>query len=695
MKILTIALCLLAATSHGRAQHATLPERVRQMPSITGWKDSSHYIEQVKENGKRMTYAVDAKSGKKTPYAPPAVPARPAVTVANGDIAYTTVTGKRMLTHTPETEKNPTLSPDGKWVAFTRDNDLYAIELASGREVRYTNDGSADIKNGHASWVYYEEIFGRSSQYRSFWWSPDSRHIAFYRFDDSRVPVFPLYNASGQHGHVEYTHYPKAGDPNPQVRVGIVPVEGGRITWGDIDPETDQYLGTPFWRPDGSGLLVQWMPREQDNLKLLEINPETGNKLEIYDERQATWVDWIEELHWLPDGCFLMVRDFDGWEQIYLHRPDGSLKQKLTSGRKWKTRIVSIDLKEQQVYFTSRGESATRNDLYRVRLDGKKQQRLTFGPYHHTNISLSPGNSYFLTRYESTSTPPTLALVNVRNGKTKLLGRTAISTATSQVSKSEILWLKTEEGFELPALVYWPAGMQPGKRYPLDIHVYGGPGTASVVDHWSTPDSRQGQNTIKVVLDHRGSGHCGKAGMNYMHRNLGKWEMADYTAWVKLLSTYPCVDSTRVMISGGSYGGYLTILALTREADHFQYGYAQYGVTDWMLYDSHYTERYMDAPKDNPEGYKAASVFTYLDRYRSRGDAMLRIVHGMMDDNVHVQQSIQLVDSLQRLDKRFEMMFFPYERHGWRGGKLRFSLQDRQNFKEHYLLHNKENNLKP
>ena len=657
----------------------------QQLPVVTGWKDCRHYIERVREGKKNVFYTVDVKTGERVVYKPATKKLRATVNVENGNLVYVSEAGTRKtLTRTPADVKNPVLSPDGKWVAFTRANDLYAIELASGREIRYTNDGSDVIKNGYASWVYYEEILGRGSKYRSFWWSPDSRYIAFFRYDDSRVPEYPLYDVKGQHGRQEINRYPRAGDPNPEVKVGIVPVTGGSIVWSTFNSKDDQYFGMPFWRPDGSSLLVQWMPREQNNLKLYEIDLMSEEKSEIYNEEQATWVSWIESLYWVEDG-FLMIRDFDGWEQIYLHNSDGTLKRKLTSGRNWGTEIVRVDEEKRQVYFISKGEISTRYDFYCVGLDGKKVRRLSFGEYSHKDILLSPDNRYFITRYDNYFTPTRLGLVNVKTGKVKVLGDAKDPNYDStKVARKDILWMKTEEGFEIPAIVYWPAGMQEGERYPVDIHVYGGPNHGSVSDYWSARNSQQETKRIRVVLDHRGSGHCGKVGMNYMHRQLGKWEMHDYIAWVKLLRTYPNVDSTRVMISGGSYGGYITALALTYGAEYFQYGYAKYGVMDWMLYDSHYTERYMDRPQDNPEGYKAASVFTYLDRYQSCGPAMLRIVHGMMDDNVHMQNSMQLVDSLQQLNKKFELMLFPGERHGWLR-KMQFTLDDMEDFKERYL----------
>lgn len=685
-KFIIVFILILSSCSVWAQSHTERTEYERTLPRVSGWADGSHYLERKNANGKAVWYAVHAATGKSVRWTPPSRISMSSVRIEEGEVVYTGEQGKETLTKTRTVEKNPVLSPDGKWVAFTRDNDLYAIEIASGREIRYTFDGSETVKNGYASWVYYEEILGRASHYRSFWWSPDSRYIAFFRTDDAAVPVFPIYNARGQHGYTEYTRYPKAGDPNPEVNVGIVPVTGGPVAWADFNPKTDQYFGMPFWRPDGSGLFVQWMPREQNQLKLYEVKPANGEKKEIYDEKQPTWIDWIDNIHWVKEG-FLMIRDCDGWEQIYLHNNDGTLRQKLTHGRKWKTAIVKIDEQEKKVYFTSCGELSTRTDFYSVRFSGKEQKRLTFGPYTHKDISLSPDNSYFITRYENVDTPPCLAAVDVKSGKVRVIGDSRNADADlKQFARTEMLWLKTPEGFDLPAYVTWPYPFVEGRKYPVVMQVYGGPNAGTVNERWQSLRYRQSNDYIRIAVDHRGAGHCGKAGMNYMHRNLGKWEMEDYIAWVKYLRTFPCVDEKKVMISGGSYGGYITAMALTYGSEYFQYGYAQYGVMDWRLYDSHYTERYMDRPQDNPEGYKAASVLTYAGRYQTHGPAMLRIVHGMMDDNVHVQNSIQLVDTLQHLNKTFELMLFPNERHGWMGVKSEFTSGEMQRFMKQYLL---------
>lgn len=689
--LFVLGLCLPA-----EAQVVRDTSIIRQLPRITGWADNQHYIVEnwnVASKGYEGT-KVHIKTGVASAYKLTTDSSEEKVHISNADVYLSSSGTQKRLTNTEAAEKLPLLSPDKKWVAFIRDNDLYAVEVATGKERRFTQDGSETIMNGYASWVYYEEILRRNSNYRAFWWAPDSKHLAFYRFDDSPVPIVPLFDISGQHDSVEYTRYPKAGDSNPEVKVGIASILDGTVVWGDFNPKDDQYFGTPFWNPDGSGLLVQWMPREQNNLKLYKVDPRSGDKMEIYDERQSTWINWIDRLKWVKNG-FLLVRDFDGWEQIYYHAPDGRLKAQVTTGKNWNMQIVRVDEKTQTIYYRSNTELPTRTDLYRIQMNGKKGKRLTFGEYTHNNLLLSPDGQHLITNYSNVETPNRIALIDTRNGKRKEIADSkGIEFNQAKIAKREIVWLKTEDGFDLPGRIVWPAKMEEGKKYPVIIHVYGGPNYQAVSDGWVSPSLRDEETpVIRVGFDHRGSGHAGKHGLNYLHRNLGKWEMEDYIAWVKWLSQQPFVNADKIMISGGSYGGYLTAMALTYGSKYFNYGIADYPVTDWRLYDSHYTERYMDRPQDNPEGYSFGSVMTHAANYQKNGESMLLVQHGTMDDNVHIKNTYQLADKFQRLKKTFELMVYPGERHGWRGPKTAFTVAAKNAFQEKYLL-NKDSTIR-
>ena len=659
---------------------------INELPVIRGWADNTHYLEFRQENNKRTAYLVDAKTGSAT-IAPPAKANEASVTVRNKDIYYKDVQGKETrLTNDTLEEKNPTLSPDGKQVAFTRNNDLYSVEVESRKETRYTNDGTDVIYNGWASWVYYEEILGRPTRYKAFWWSPDSRSIAFMRFDDSKVPVFPIYGSTGQHGYLENTRYPKAGDRNPEVKVGIVKTGVQGTTWADFDAKADQYFGTPFWMADSKTLWVQWMNRDQNNLIIYSVTPQDGKKKVIYEEKQKTWIDWMDSMYFLKNGSgFILKSDKSGMGHFYYYDLAGKLKKQLTSGN-WRVNdLLLVDEKANEIFFTARKEATTRVDLYKVSLKGGTIKRLTFGDYYH-NVSLSPDGSYFVDSYSNLTTPTRVALLD-RNGKiVRELGNAKGAKYDAyNLPKTELRTYKTRDGLELPMTITYPLNFDQNKKYPVWISIYGGPDAGSVYDRWTTPLRSAWwakEGVIQVAIDNRSAGHLGKKGMDYIHRQLGKYEIEDYMDAASMLKSQPYVNPAKIGITGGSFGGYMTAMALTYGADVFTHGIANYSVTDWQLYDSHYTERFMDTPQDNKEGYEKTSVLTYAGKLKGT----LRIVHGTMDDNVHMQNSIQLIDKLQDLNKHFEFMAYPGERHGWGGLKARHSNQENVRFMYRYIL---------
>lgn len=666
------------------------------LPQVLGWVDDNQLLinKKVHPDSAAKVYLVDGKTGKMTPASADLLKkeSQPTTSVTlRGNDIYVTIPGQdaKRLTQTEETETNPTLSPDQQWVAFTRKNDLYTINIASGKEYRITNDGTDLILNGYASWVYFEEILGRPTRYRSFWWSPDSKKIVFMRMDDTKVPLFPIYSETGQHGYSENTRYPKAGDPNPTVRIGITPADGGSVTWADFNEKDDQYFGMPYWTPDGQQLLVQWMNRGQDQLIIYHVDTRTGSKTPLYKEEQKTWIDLDDQggrITFLPGKKgFILQSDKDGWEQLYWHNMDGTLKNKITSGNNWSTSVKYIDTLKNVVYFTSRQENSARTDLYRVDLDGKNQLRLTFGDFTH-NVSLSPKGTHFISTYSNAGTPDKMALLNNKGKLILELGDAkGADFSTTELAKTEIVRIPSADGlFQLPIRITWPLNYNPAKKYPVMINIYGGPNAGTVRDGWQFSGQTQWwakEGLIQVAMDHRASGHFGKNGINYMHRNLGNWELKDWITIVKWLRENGA-DSTRVGIAGFSYGGYMTCMALTAGAGYFTHGLAGGSVTDWKLYDTHYTERFMDTPAENPDGYAAGSVMTYANQYKG----LLRIYHGTMDDNVHMQNSLQLVKKLQDTKKHFEFMLYPGGRHGWGGNQQSHSTNENNSFIYKHLL---------
>jgi dipeptidyl-peptidase-4 len=647
---------------------------VQPLPVATRWMDDTHFL--LLKEGK--TFVVDAKTGaeREAGDADKVVTKDPAKTTAfikNANVFAKVNDVEIQLTNDPAPEVNPTVSPDGNYVAYTKKNDLYTVNIATKKETRLTTDGTDVILNGYASWVYMEEILGRATAYKAYWWSPDSKHIAYFRSDENKVPEFIITDAPGLHGVVEKTRYPKVGDPNPEVKVGIVSPDGGATVWSDFNEKDDQYFGMPYWKPDGSALLVQWMNRLQNNLVIYEVNLTTGSKKEFYNETQKTWIELENKrLTFLKNGKGLILQsDATGWSHLYNYDMNGKLINAITSGKFTVTDVNYIDEKNNIVYFCARSrENTARKDFYKVGLNGKGLTRLSFGDYSHVISSVSPDGSYFITNYSNVSTPTRIALVNNKGKVIKDLGDAKAAEFDSyELAKTEFLRVKSEDGlYDLPMKVTWPTNMDKNKKYPVLISIYGGPDAGNCNDTWTISGNQQfyaKEGLIQVVMDHRASGHFGKEGVNYMYHNLGYWEMKDYSTMVKWLIANGNADPTKICITGFSYGGYMSCYALTYGADVFTHGMAGGSVVDWTLYDSHYTERFMGTPANNPEGYKTSSVLTYADKLKGK----LQLVHGIVDDNVHLQNSIQLSAKLQDLKKDFEEMFYSGGRHGWGGNK--------------------------
>lgn len=594
------------------------------------------------------------------------------VYVRDNDLYYREKGVERRLTNDKDEEKNPTFSPDSNYIGYTKNNNLFSYNLTTNKETQLTTDGTFTTLNGYASWVYFEEIYGRPTRYRAFWWSPDSKTLAYAHFDESMVPMFPIYNSEGQHGFLEETRYPLPGDKNPEVKIGFVNPDGGKTVWADFNDKDDQYFGWPMWRKTNNTMWLPWMNRDQNHLIIYEINTSTGAKKIVYDETQKTWIDLEDRvggrINFLPnDKGYIAQSDKTGWNHLYLYNMDGTLRNAITSGNYSVTGIRHIDEKNETIYFVARSrENTARIDLYSVKFDGKDFRRLTFGEYNHAQINLSPNAKYFITTYNNAVTPSKMALVDNKGKIIRELGDAKGAEMDNyNVAKTEIIRIKSDDGkYDLPAMVTWPLNYDPAKKYPMLISIYGGPNAGTVMDSWSWTTNRQfyaKEGLIQVAFDHRASGHFGKEGVNYMYHNLGYWEMQDYKTMARWFIANGGADANKICITGFSYGGYMSCYALTYGADVFTHAMAGGSVVDWSLYDTHYTERYMGTPKNNPDGYKSSSVLTYVDRFKG----VLQLVHGTMDDNVHMQNSIQLISALEDKGKDFELSLYPGGRHGW------------------------------
>ena len=606
----------------------------------------------------------------------------------------------------PEGAVNMTYSPDMTKIAFTRENDLYVVDIASGEEIRLTFDGSDVILNGYASWVYYEEIFGRASMYRAFWWSPDSKKIGFYRFDNSQVPMFPIYSAFqnpvaaasqsqsprvtdlGIGGSLSETRYPKCGQTNPQVRIGIVDLTGecvgcpmrceDAITWADFDPTLDQYFGIPFWGPDSQEFFIARMPRLQNTIDLYAVSVADGSKRHVYNETYKTWLNWFDGVVFTDNGLY-MAREFEtGWQQIYFLSYDGKEFRRLTDGPNWNVAIVRVDEKKGDVYFTAKRDEVAKQALYKVDKKGV-MTALTDPAYNATGISFSPDGKYFVASL-SNMTTPTKVSVFPSSGKNITRGVTVADMQgpdydPAKYALPELVFITTVDGFRLPGMIVYPKDFDESEKYPVHVDIYGGPDTPLVRDRWVTPNpSNQWYSEngiIQITVDPRAAGHNGREGLDMIYRQLTVWEVKDFCEWATWLQSLPYVDADRIAVEGFSFGGTMTCMLLMQAPDKFHYGIAGGGVYDWALYDSHYTERYMDTPQANPDGYEVSKVLNYVEGYpadySTDESVMLKLTHGTGDDNVHHQNTLQLLDAMHKAGKKFDFMIYPDGMHGYRG----------------------------
>ena len=618
----------------------------------------------------------------------------------------------------PEGAVNLTYSPDSTRLAFTRNNDLYVVDIATGKETRLTDDGTDLILNGYASWVYYEEILGRPSRYRAFWWSPDSRKIGFYRFDNSEVPLFPIYSAFanpkaasvqyqspsvtdlGIGGSLSETRYPKCGQTNPQVRIGIVNLDDNETVWADFDPTLDQYFGIPFWGPDSEEFFIARMPRLQNTVDLYAVSVYDGSKRHVYNETYKTWLNWFDGVVFTDSGLY-MAREFEtGWQQIYFLSYDGNIFRRLTDGPNWGINIVRVDEKNGTVYYTAKRDATVRQALYKVDSKGVIVA-LTDPAYNVAGVVFSPDGKYFAASYSNVTTPTQVAVFPT-TGKNLCKGTLVADMKgpdydPHKYALGELVYMTTEDGFKLPGMIVYPRNFDTSKKYPVHVDIYGGPNTPMVRDRWVTPnESNQWYSEngiILITVDPRAAGHNGREGLDMIYRQLTVWEVKDFVAWANWLKSLPYVDGDKIGVEGFSFGGTMTSMLLMQAPESFHYGIAGGGVYDWALYDSHYTERYMDTPQANPEGYEISKVLNYIDGYPVEYDGntavepvMLKLTHGTGDDNVHHQNTLQLIDAMHKENKKFDFMIYPDGMHGYRGYQGRhFDMANRE-FWLKYLL---------
>ena len=569
----------------------------------------------------------------------------------------------RFLTESEAPERFAGFSPDGRQLGFVRDGDLYRLELETGREHRLTDRGvNTAVLNGAADWVYEEEL----NVTRSFWWSPAGDRILFVQYDTSPIPAFPITDELTEVAGLEWQRYPKAGDPNAVVRLGVVETAGAAVTWIPTGVG-DGYLARAGWLPGGREVWFEVLNRDQTRLELRAAAPGEGSSRLLVADEAADWVNVRDDLTFVGDDRFVWSSERDGWRHLYLYRLDGRLVRRLTAGPWQVESVCGLDADRSGVVFVANAEDPRERHVYRVGLDGGPPKLLT--PIAGTHeASLAPDGRHLLDTFSSLEVPPRLDLLSAGGSRVRTVDDGAIpALAGVTLVLPELGTITADDGELLYSWMLRPPDFDPARQYPALVYVYGGPGDQLVVNAWGGTRllyqmllARLG--LVVFTVDNRGSWGRGHAFEAAVHRRLGTIELADQLAGVRFLERQPWIDPERIGIYGGSYGGYMVLMAMNRAPEHFAAGIAYAPVTDWRLYDSIYTERYLDRPDDNSDGYREGSPIHFAGGL----DGSLLICHGTMDNNVHFQHTVQMAGEYQKAGKLFELMAYPRVRHGVR-----------------------------
>jgi dipeptidyl-peptidase 4 len=577
------------------------------------------------------------------------------------------------INHSNGFASDAAISPAGGYVAFVRDQNLHVYDLANSREKALTSDGGGPIKNGMAEFVAQEEM----DRNTGYWWAPDGRHIAFARVDEAPVNITQRLEIEADNVATFAQRYPAAGGANVLVRLGIADVQSGAITWIDLGSETDFYLARVNWLPDGKTLAIQRESRDQRSLDLLFADIQSGQSRVVLTEASSTWIELHHELSFLTRSReFVWASSRDGYQHLYLYDCEGHLVRQLTAGA-WdvddlRTRAIkAIDEKSRLIYFTATEKSPTERQLYSTSLDTREPQkidRISREDGLHS-ITMSADASFYVDNFTSSTQPPQVSL-HAADGRllaelleNRLNAQHPDAVYLADNSLPEMGILTAADGQTLYYRLFKPLHFDPAKRYPAIVDVYGGPGIQRVLDNWAGASFTQILTRAGYVvfqLDNRGSAFRGTAFQAPIHGKLGDVEVADQVQGARWLGSQGFVDPARIGVWGWSYGGYMTLMLMFKAPDLFRVGVAGAPVTDWALYDTHYTERYLDRPQNNAAGYSASSVLPYAKDLKGK----LLVMHGMADDNVLFLHSTKLFRKLQDLGKPFDIMAYPGAKHG-------------------------------
>ncbi|HET9776003.1 MAG TPA: S9 family peptidase, partial [Gemmatimonadaceae bacterium] len=561
------------------------------------------------------------------------------------------------------------LSPNGAMLGFERDGDMYVTTLSNHQEKRLTRDASEHVYNGHFDWVYEEE-FGLAQAWK---WSPDSRYIAYWQLNDSAEPVIQLSDYSGFHQEWEQLRIPQVGDSNATVRIGVVNVGSGQKTWLDVGEKGEYYIPRIYWTSRPDTLAVITLNRPQSKMTLYFFDVRTGGRREVMSETSKTWIDvydfyaGVEDMMTFPSNSnqFFWLSDRDGFQHLYRYDYSGKLVNQVTHGNWSVTRVEGSDARNQTIYYTSTEASPLQRQLYSIHFDGTGERRITTAEGNH-RIDMAPTATYFIDRYSSVKQPLQVELWSAAGQKLRTLENNAATSKwleTHAYAPTELFSFTTSDGVRLDGSMIKPIPFDPGKRYPVIFDIYGGPGSQQVYDQFGASGWDQWlaqEGYIVIGLNNRGTNNYGRDFMKVVYKQLGKYEALDFAEAAKYLAKQSYVDPARIAIMGTSYGGYATVYTMEMYPEIFRVGVANSPGTDWRLYDTIYTERYMGLLQDNEKGYVESAPTEQAAKMRGK----LLLIHSMMDDNVHPQNTMQLLTALTNAGRDADLRIYPPGRHG-------------------------------
>src|SRR5690554_2167682 len=586
------------------------------------------------------------------------------------------ISSEKLQKLTDKKIQEPLFSPDGKRIAYVFENNLYAYDLDTKTEMQITTDGRKNhIINGISDWVYEEEF----AFVRAFEWNKTGDKIAYLKFDETEVPEFSMdIYTSGLYTSQYVFKYPKAGENNSKISLHIYDSNRQTTVKINLGDYNDFYIPRIKWTNNADLLSVQVMNRHQNNLDFHLVDSNTNSTKIILNEKDKYYIDITDNLTFLDDNSFIWTSEKDGFNHIYHYDKNGKLIRQITQGNWEVTQYHGYDAKTKTIFYQSTENGSIGRDIYKIGLNGKN--KVCLSKENGTNkATFSPNYEYFINSFSSTTQPPGYTLNEVKSGKEikTIIDNSDLKNRLKKFNlpEKEFFELKTEKGHKLNAFIIKPKDFDPNKKYPVLMHQYSGPGSQQVDNAWNSSDDYfhymlTQEGYIIITVDGRGTGYKGAEFKKCTYKELGKYEVDDQIDAAKVIGSYSYVDASRIGIWGWSYGGFMSTNCILKGNDVFSFAIAVAPVTSWRLYDTIYTERFMQTPQENPNGYDENSPIFFANQLK--GNYM--IIHGSADDNVHVQNTMLMVEALIQNNKQFEWAIYPDKNHGIYGGATRLQL---------------------